>query len=295
MENILNCPVCDGASFSLHHTSTDHTVSGDSFNVQQCEMCGFLFTNPRPSQAEIGPFYESKDYISHSNSKKGLFNQVYQQVRNVAIRQKTDLISKLTGLKALSLLDIGCGTGEFLAGCRAKGWKVQGVEPGVAARGQAIANYGLNVTGEEYLDRSSDTYDAITMWHVLEHVHDLNNRIDQVYRLLKKDGVLIIAVPNHTSNDASAYGNSWAAWDVPRHLYHFSPVTIKKLLSKHGFNHSASYGMKFDAYYVSLLSEGYRRGKKQHLLGLIRGFQSNLRAGSDEEKYSSVIYVFRKP
>ncbi|MFM2136204.1 MAG: hypothetical protein RL021_1604 [Bacteroidota bacterium] len=294
MENLLNCPVCEGSSFEIHHTSTDYTVSGKTFDVQKCNSCGFLFTNPRPSQAEIGPFYESKDYISHSNSKKGLFNKVYQQVRDIAIHQKTDLISKLTGLDGLSLLDIGCGTGEFLAGCKAKGWSVRGVEPGNAAREQAITNHGLQVTGEEYLNKSTDSYDVITMWHVLEHVHDLNPRIDQVYRLLKREGVLIIAVPNHTSYDASAYGKYWAAWDVPRHLYHFSPATIKKLLLKHGFRHTGSYPMKFDAYYVSLLSEGYTKGKKQNVFGLLKGFRSNIAANKNAEKYSSVIYVFKK-
>lgn len=294
MEKLLNCPICDGNTFSDHHTSVDYTVSGSTFNIQLCNTCGFLFTNPRPSQTEIGPYYDSKDYISHSNNKKGLFNRVYQQVRGVAIRQKTALISKLSRLDRLSLLDIGCGTGEFLAGCRDKGWDVTGVEPGLTARTQAIANYGLRVEEELYLDKTTETFDVITLWHVLEHVHGLNQRVAQLHRLLKQNGTLIIAVPNHTSKDASYFGSAWAAWDVPRHLYHFSPDSIKRLLLKHGFKHQESYPMKFDAFYVSLLSAGYQKGQKQNVFGLFKGLQSNLAAGNDAEKYSSVIYVFRK-
>jgi SAM-dependent methyltransferase len=292
MENLQNCPVCNGTSFKDRIKCKDYTVSGNTFNIQECTSCGFLFTNPRPSKEEIGPYYESKDYISHTNSKAGLFNTIYQTIRNVAISQKISMIRTVTGRKTVELLDVGCGTGEFLAGCTKEGWKVKGVEPGEGARSQAIKNHKLEVEEESYLEKTTDTYDVITLWHVLEHVHELNERIEQLSRILRKDGILVIAVPNHTSKDAQVYGPHWAAWDVPRHLYHFSPVTIKRLFQKHGFSHSASFPMKFDAYYVSMLSAGYKRGGKRSLSGLITGMASNL-AAKNAEVYSSVIYVFR--
>ncbi|MFM2207194.1 MAG: hypothetical protein RL213_1169 [Bacteroidota bacterium] len=292
MENLLNCPVCNGSSFKDRLTCKDHTVSGSSFTIQECLSCGFLFTNPRPSKTEIGPYYESKDYISHTNAKAGLFNSIYQTIRNVAIRQKIALIRTVTGKKNVDLLDVGCGTGEFLAGCAKEGWNVMGIEPGDSARMQAKTNHQLRVEEESYLEKSPETFDVITLWHVLEHVHDLNARIIQLSGILRKDGVLIIAVPNYTSRDAKAYGENWAAWDVPRHLYHFSPDTIKKLFLKHGFSHSASMPMKFDAYYVSMLSAGYRKGTKRSLSGVMTGALSNLFA-KNAEQYSSVIYVFR--
>lgn len=298
MEKIQICPVCSGQSFQDHIHCKDFTVSKAVFTIQKCKTCGFLFTNPRPAQAEIGLYYESKDYISHTNSKKGLFNKTYQLIRDIAIANKIGLIRKETGKRSFaadfSLLDIGCGTGEFLAGSKSQGWKSVGVEPGESARQQAIKNHGVQVEEESYLNSSKEEFDVITMWHVLEHVHDLNGRLEQIYRLLKKNGVLIIAVPNHTSKDAAIYGEKWAAWDVPRHLYHFSPEVIKLLLKRHHFTHITSSPMKYDAFYVSLLSTGYESGKKSTIKGALAGLRSNLAAKGNPEKYSSVIYTFRK-
>ena len=299
MENLKNCPVCGSEGMAPYLSCTDHTVSQQEFTVQKCGSCGFLFTNPRPDSKEIGPYYESKDYISHTNSKAGLFNKVYQTIRNVAIKQKINLIWSLSPAAnlvdgKLSILDIGCGTGEFLAGCRNAGWVTKGIEPGDSARNMAIQNHKLDVKGEAELNTTTEKFDVITMWHVLEHVHNLNERVEQLNRLLKETGVLIIAVPNHTSFDAAQFGKHWAAWDVPRHLYHFSPSSLKNLLHKHGFQHVRSFPMKFDAYYVSLLSTGYRDGKKSALRGFLSGYKSNSKAKSDPEKYSSVIYAFKK-
>jgi 2-polyprenyl-3-methyl-5-hydroxy-6-metoxy-1,4-benzoquinol methylase len=253
-----------------------------------------LFTNPRPSQNEIGHFYESKDYISHTNEKKGWFNMAYQAIRSYAIKNKIALIKRISGLDQPVLLDIGCGTGEFLSACKKSGWQVAGVEPGEKARKMAIENHQLEISDEAFLNTTDLRFDVITMWHVLEHVHDLNGRLDQVHTLLKQNGKLIIAVPNPTAADAKMYGPMWAAWDVPRHLYHFKPAVMKRLMSNHGFRHVSSYPMKFDAYYVSLLSTGYQHGKKSVIGGMISGLKSNFNAKGNPENYSSVIYVFEK-
>lgn len=295
MEKLETCPVCFKNTFIPFLECKDHTVSGRSFAIQKCTSCSFVFTNPRPEKAAIGPYYESANYISHSNSSAGIFNKVYKLIRNYAIRQKMNLIVRYAVKKEkLKLLDIGCGTGEFLNGCTKKGWETVGVEPSIDAATKAQTNYGLNVQDESFLEKTRDTFDVITLWHVLEHVHDLNDRIKQVSRLLKSTGVVIIAVPNHTSFDSTSFKEHWAAWDVPRHLYHFSPETIKLLMKNHGFHHVSSEPMRFDSYYVSLLSTEYVSGKKNYMTGSWIGLKSNAKAGRDAEKYSSVIYIFGK-
>ncbi|MFM7217489.1 MAG: class I SAM-dependent methyltransferase [Bacteroidota bacterium] len=295
METLSICPVCSKSAFKPFITCKDYTVSSKSFDIQSCDTCGFLFTNPRPSKDEIGTYYQSVDYISHSNSSKGLFNKAYQLIRGRAIKQKLELIQSFFPSKhSLRLLDVGCGTGEFLNGAKKAGWEVAGVEPSPDAANQAKNNYSLPVYEEAWLENTAEKFDVITLWHVLEHVHDLDVRLKQLNRLLDDKGLLVIAVPNYTSADANEFDACWAAWDVPRHLYHFSPESMKKLLGNYGFKHVGSKPMVFDAYYVSLLSTGYAQGKKSLLNGFLSGFKSNLAAKGNAEKYSSVIYLFKK-
>ena len=295
METLNTCPVCSKSEFTHYIKCKDFTVSGNWFNIEQCSNCSFLFTNPRPDQNEIGPYYKSDNYISHSNKSNGLFNKTYQFIRNIAINKKIELIKTFfPGKGDIELLDIGCGTGEFLSACAKTGWRVEGVEPNDDARNQAKERHRLIVNDENSLEKNQKQYNVITMWHVLEHVHSLNNRIDQVSKLIAKNGYVIIAVPNHTSSDAIIFKENWAAWDVPRHLYHFSPSTIKNLMANHGFKHVASKPMVFDSYYVSLLSTQYEGGSKNYLKGIWRGWKSNQSAGKNAEKYSSVIYIFTK-
>ena len=294
MEQINSCPVCGTTKFSIYLECTDYTVSQKTFKIDQCDACDFLFTNPRPNKNEIGPYYQSSAYISHTNAKKGLFNKAYQIIRNYAIGQKIKLITGLLKRKSdIKLLDIGCGTGEFLAGCIKKGWNGVGVEPSESARVQGIENYNLSVFDEKFLKTTKDRFDVITLWHVLEHVHDLNERLDQIKALLSSKGIVIIAVPNNDSADCNEYGGSWAAWDVPRHLYHFTPKTIKELMVKHGLRHAYSAPMVFDSYYVSLLSTHYKYGKKNYLKAIKSGMLSNQSTKGNPEKYSSVIYCFK--
>ncbi|MFM9028707.1 MAG: class I SAM-dependent methyltransferase [Bacteroidota bacterium] len=295
MENLLHCPVCSGNDFKKHLECRDYTVSQELFQIQSCSTCGFLFTNPRPGKSEIGKYYQSSAYISHTNSSKGLFNKLYKVVRNRAIEEKIALIKGfLKKEETIRLLDIGCGTGEFLAGAGAKGWNVVGVEPNQDAAEMGRKNHGLAIHDENWLDAALGTFDVITMWHVLEHVHDLDTRLKQLARLLGAEGLLIIAVPNNTSADSKEFKEHWAAWDVPRHLYHFSPESIKRLMLRYGFEHIGSKPMKYDAYYVSLLSTGYQSEDKNLLSGFISGWKSNKATKGDPEKYSSVIYLFKK-
>jgi len=286
METLKNCPICGSEKFNQFLTCTDYTVSKDDFNIVSCEDCGFKFTNPRPEEKDLGAYYKAESYISHTGTKKGLINSVYHKVRKHTIKKKEQLISSFKTDK--QLLDIGCGTGDFLAFCKNKGWKTTGIEPDDDARNVAIKTNGISAFPIGHISNlENESFNIISMWHVLEHVPNLNERMKELKRLLKKDGKVIIAVPNCSSFDAKKYGKFWAAYDVPRHLYHFTPADMDLLAQKHQFKLEKILPMKFDSFYVSMLSEEYKGGSK--LKGILTGLFSNQKAHG--YKYSSQIYI----
>ena len=287
------CPLCKGVDFAKKLICNDHTTSKENFNIVSCETCHFTFTNPRPLSERLENYYNSDMYISHTNNSKGLFNWTYQNVRNYTIRTKVALLKSVK--KGGVHLDIGCGTGEFLNACKKSGFKTKGMEPSEHARKQAIKNYDLAVSKDTDLSQYGNSeFDSISMWHVLEHVPDLNETLFQFSRVLKSDGKLIIAVPNHKCWDAKYYKEYWAAWDVPIHLWHFSKNTIERLFKNHEFTLLKTRPMIFDSYYVSLLSEEFIFGKKNFIKGFVIGFISNLFGIFTKRGHSSIIYVFEK-
>ena len=293
MDTLSNCPICGNQIFSDFMSCVDHTVSRETFHIVQCEKCGFKFTNPRPEIGYLGKYYVSEDYVSHSNSKKGFVNSTYQLVRKYTLLKKLQLISKY--YKSGKILDIGCGTGEFLNVCKSAKWTIVGIEPSADARRMAIENYGLDVKEESGItDLEAGSFDVISMWHVLEHVPELNARVEDLKRLIKKDGIIIIAVPNCDSFDARKYKENWAAYDVPRHLYHFTPKDIESLFKKHDMKVVRTLPMVFDSYYVSMLSEKIKTGKTNLIISLWTGFRSNMAAIKSGKAYSSQIYLIRK-
>lgn len=291
MKTYTNCPICDGTSFENFLKCNDNTGSDEAFQIVECVECAFHFTNPIPLESEIGKYYESDEYISHSNTSKGIVNFLYQKVRNYTLDKKVALLGKLNEGK--TLLDIGSGTGEFLNRAVQHGYKVDGIEPSKDARKQAIQNFQVPVFEESHLSTlQSNSYDFITMWHVLEHVYHLNDRVAELKRLIKKGGHILIAVPNLKSYDAQKYKEHWAAYDVPRHLYHFSETDIKSLALKHDLEVVQTLPMKFDSYYVSLLSEKYKNGQQNLVSAFLAGLKSNSVAQSGGG-YSSQIYVIK--
>lgn len=293
MEKLNTCPVCEGTSLKTLSEVTDHFLSKETFHLSQCDSCGFVFTNPRPEVKDLEKYYQSEDYFSHSKKKKGLITFLYDLVKNHSLEKKHKLISSFKSNG--KILDIGCATGEFLNYFQNKDWDCSGIEPAENPRQFAIDNYKLDVKPEEALDTfAPESFDVITMWHVLEHVPKLNERIGQIKKLLKPDGLLVIALPNHLSWDAAHYQNYWAGYDVPRHLYHFSPQTVSTLLDKHQFTNFDSKPMKFDSFYVSLLSEKYKTGSMKFLSAFISGMKSNLSAKRRDNNYSSLIYLANK-
>ncbi|MFN8353495.1 MAG: class I SAM-dependent methyltransferase [Spirosomataceae bacterium] len=289
-EHLTNCPICQHTVFSTFTTCNDYTVSQEEFSIVRCKKCGFAFTNPRPTEDTIGAYYQSENYISHSNTKKGIIDKVYHLVRNYTLKSKLQLINSLES-DGNQLLDIGCGTGMFLKICKTNGWNVTGVEPDSGARTLAIANViNSNIESEIWKLDPTKKYDIITMWHVLEHVHQLEKYLAWLSNHLNPNGKVLIAVPNLESWDAKKYQRYWAAYDVPRHLYHFNQANIKDLLELSNFKIEKTLPMYFDSFYVSMLSTKYRDGKINYVEAFLNGLKSNWHARSTTE-YSSLIYI----
>lgn len=268
----------------------DHSVSGEEFELLLDTELQLLKTTPQPAAENLGRYYESDDYISHTDSKRSLFEKLYHAVKQKALRDKVNLITGLTGKKG-NLLDIGAGTGDFAAEAAKQGWNVKGFEPSEKARTIAKSK------GIELVNTTTDIADAsldvVTMWHVLEHVPDVELQITELKRLVKPGGHIIVAVPNFKSFDAKHYGAFWAAYDVPRHLWHFSKTAIEKLFGAQDIKLVKITPMKFDSFYVSLLSEKYKTGKMSFVNGFVTGMRSNLKGMSSGE-YSSHIYVLKR-
>lgn len=294
METLSNCPICNGATFLPFLRCNDHTVSRETFTIVSCSTCDFNFTNPRPYSTDLGKYYQSEDYISHSNSNKGFINTVYKLIRNYTIIKKVQLINRCNNNISKNILDVGSGTGEFLNGCKSAGWNVTGVEPSKSAALMAKENFNLSILDEEEIDNlEPNCFDIITMWHVLEHVPNLNQRVIELKKLLKVNGTIIIAVPNNSSYDAKFYKEYWGGYDVPRHLYHFKPHDIRLLCKNNNLKLVRVLPMRFDSFYVSMLSEKYKSGRIRLFRALWTGFISNIKAISSGEKFSSQIYIIK--
>ena len=221
--------VCGGTHLERTLTCIDHYASGEVFHLCGCRDCGFIFTQDFPVEAEIGRYYETPDYISHSDTKKGVMNSVYHWVRGYMLKRKARLVAHEAHRKTGRLLDIGTGTGYFADTMKRGGWQVEAIEKNAHARAFAKEHFGLEVKPDTALkDFEPDSFDVITLWHVMEHLEPLNEVWETLNSLLTEKGVLIVAVPNCSSYDARKYGAYWAAYDVPRHLWHFTPGTIQQ-------------------------------------------------------------------
>ncbi|MFT3904312.1 MAG: class I SAM-dependent methyltransferase [Niabella sp.] len=290
-----NCPVCGSEDLHKVFTVKDYTVSGKHFDILECGACSLRFTQDVPIETEIGAYYQSEQYISHTNTNKGLINQLYQRVRNVTMKQKCGIVKKYTGMEMGRLLDIGCGTGTFLHTMKGQGWLIKGLEPYAGAREKAKDLYGLHILpSPELFNLPENYYDAITLWHVLEHVHNLHGYVERIRDIISDKGKVFIAVPNYTSADATKYQEYWAAYDVPRHLYHFSPRAMNILLDKHRLQVVKILPMWFDSYYVCLLSSRYKTGHNDYISGGFNGLLSNMNAMGNTATCSSLIYVIKR-
>lgn len=289
------CPSCASLKISIQFKAKDYTISNAFFEIWECGDCTLRFTQHVPDVDNIAPYYKSENYVSHSDTQEGLVNKLYHRVRNITLKQKRKLISDVCKIETGKLLDVGAGTGAFLHTMKQANWDVLGLEPDNTAREVAQNKYAIQLLApNELFSLSANQFDCITMWHVLEHVHNLHGYLEQYFQILKEEGRLVIAVPNYTSYDAYHYGAQWAAYDVPRHLYHFSPASMKVLAEQKGFEIKSYHPMWFDSVYVSMLSEKYKHGKPSLLKATLNGLISNLKATSNLRTCSSVIYVLAK-
>lgn len=290
-----SCPLCKSDAIKKRFACKDMFATGEKFDIMECPACGFAFTQKHPDEKEIGKYYESPKYISHSNTAKGFTNKVYHLVRKIMLRNKRRLVERLTLLKNGKLLDYGAGTCHFAHAMQQAGWDVTAIEKSPAARELAKKELNMDAKPESALaDIKDKELDVVTMWHVMEHIQELDTMWSELYRILDDTGIAIIAVPNNRSYDAQHYKEHWAAYDVPRHLWHFTPSTIMRWGERHRFILERQYTMPFDGFYISMLSQQYKGGRFATAKGLWYGFKGWLAQCKRRSASSSLIFVFRK-
>lgn len=286
------CPWCESENAQINLWLKDEFLTKEAFHICECTKCGLLYTMPRPAKDKIGDYYKSEEYYSHQENKSGFIPKIYETVKKTNLKHKSKIA--LGGKQAGNLLDIGCGVGDFLHTAEQQGWNCMGVEPSEDAKAIARQRTKATLMTSEALEQLPDeSFDVITMWHVLEHVDNLKWQIEQLKRLVKQEGRIVIAVPNYKSYDGQYYKDKWAAYDVPRHLNHFNQTTLIKIFKSLGINLVRMDKLKWDAYYISYMSEQYLIHKFPLLRGIWRGFISNCKARSSGE-WSSLVYVFEK-
>ena len=285
------CPFCESENTKSYLKLKDYFLSQEDFEILECDDCKLLFTTPRPDASVIGNYYKSEDYLSHNEHKKGLVPWIYNQVKKVNIQNKYKIACK--GFTEAKLLDFGCGVGDFLHYAQQNGCEITGCDMSEDARKYASEKLGKTIVSpDEIFALPHSTFDVITMWHVLEHIDNLKFQTEQLHRLLKDNGRLVIAVPNYMSYDAQYYKDKWAAYDVPRHLNHFHKESLQNIFAG-SFELETIHPMKWDAFYISMMSEKYIGKGNSFIKGILTGWKSNRKARKTGE-FSSLIYVFHK-
>lgn len=287
------CPWCDSEKTQIHLWVKDLFLTNEAFEIHECLKCGLLFTEPRPKPKEIGKYYQSEEYYSHQENKKGFVPRIYEAVKSVNLKKKYKMATK--GLEPGRMLEIGCGAGDFLHTMEKHGWTCTGIEPSESAKEIATKKVKAKLLNPQEIDKLEDeSFDLITMWHVLEHVDNLKEEIKQLQRLLKKGGRLVLALPNFKSADAQYYKEYWAAYDVPRHLNHFCHESINNIFKTTDFKRIKTDKLVWDAYYISYMSEKYMNHSLPLLKGAWKGLRSNCKARKNGE-WSSLVYILERP
>jgi len=287
----MNCPICSSGKTNEFICTEDFFLTGEKFELHKCAECGLISTANPPKEGESGRYYESPEYISHNDQSKGLISFAYMLVRDFMLFRKMRMIKSVSGLKTGSVLDIGSGTGHFLSVMRSAGWEVKGIEINQKARDYSKRALNLDVISPSEMESiPSATFDCVTLWHVLEHFYDPLSYMEEVNRVLKPGGLCVIALPNSDSYDAQHYGKYWAAYDVPRHLWHFTPTTFGLFAKKLGLNILSVKKLPFDVFYISILSEKYKKGGAPLFFGLLLGKWYWIKCLFNKNRCSSLVY-----
>jgi 2-polyprenyl-3-methyl-5-hydroxy-6-metoxy-1,4-benzoquinol methylase len=289
------CPACNSPEITFHLACRDHFLTGEEFILFRCGICGLVFTQDHPGVEEIGRYYSSEEYVSHSDTSKGIVNKLYKAARSFMLKSKKSIVIKKTGISRGSILDIGCGTGYFANEMKQAGWEVKGIEPDEKAAGFASSKFGLDVLHPGKISSlPRAVFDCITLWHVLEHFQDPSGYLMEISELLKPGGLCIAALPNCSSYDAEHYKSYWAAYDVPRHIWHFQPSSFEFFIKKAGFLCEGIKSMPLDAFYISIISEKYKGSRIPFLKGMIYGKLFFLKSLFNVKRSSSLIYFLRR-
>jgi len=290
-----SCPLCDSKDISLFIQTNDFFLTREPYSIFRCSTCGFTFTQDHPDESQAGNYYASEEYLSHNDSSGGSTAILYRLVRRIMLRRKRNIAEKACGITRGKILDIGSGTGHFLAEMKRSGWETIGVEIDEKTRQYSVSSYGLDIIDPGLIKFiPSSSCDCITLWHTLEHFQDPFLYAEEIHRILRPEGTCIIALPNCSSYDAAFYRKFWAAWDVPRHLWHFSRSTMGFFADRTGFMVRSVRSLPLDVFYISIISEKYKDTFLYFISGLIRGFWFYLRSLLSMEKSSSLIYFMQK-
>lgn len=296
MVHNFSCPLCSSEKISIHLNSRDYFLTGEPFALFKCSSCGFVFTQDYPEEHETGKYYESEEYLSHNDNPNGFSDRIYRLVRSIMLRRKLRMVQKITGLKKGTILDFGSGSGHFAHTMKKAGWQVKGIEINANARNSSASKHGIEILDPKQISALKNaSFDCVTLWHVLEHFHEPFEYFGEIMRLLKPGGICITALPNCSSYDARHYREFWAAYDVPRHLWHFTPSTFAIFSGKTGFQTVKLMNLPADVFYISYVSEKYKEVNNPFLKGIIRAKFYAIGAFFNKEKSSSLIYILRKP
>lgn len=295
MVHLVKCPVCLSDRITVYIKTIDQLRSGEEFRLFRCQSCNFVFTQDHPDEKEAGKYYESDDYVAHSDNAKGMYNKLYHFARVIMLGRKRRMVENITSLKSGNLLDVGSGTGYFAGTMKNAGWNITCIEPNKKARDFAAGKFNLNmISMAQVITLPEVSFDCITLWHVLEHLHNPYEYIAALTRLLKPSGTIIVALPNCNSFDSHHYKHNWAAWDTPRHLWHFSPATFKLFSGNAGLELSGIKSLPFDVFYISILSEKNLERSFPLIRGIIKGLIFSVKSFLNREKSSSLMYVLHR-
>lgn len=289
------CPLCGASGQIPYAQCKDFTISNESFYLLKCPSCNIVYTLDPPSESDTKRYDKLDLKLRLGDSPRGLTGRLYYHIRNLMLIRKAHIVEKQAYRTSGSLLNYGAKTGYFSSRMERRGWEVTSVEKYLEER-----LFSLEMFHHRMIDLSemeslhSETFDVITLWHVFEHSYHPGELLDRFHELLRPGGILIMSCPNINSIDAKYYGPYWAAYDVPRHLWHFEPGSICNLALKHGFTLMHRERLPFDSFYISILSEQHLGHKQAFIRGMMKGFHSWLLSSSRRDLSSSLVYVFRK-